>query len=221
MCNLRAFVAVLLLAVMPLAAGADTVRIVALGDSLTAGYGLAAGQGLVPQLQEWLDAQGADALVVNAGVSGDTTAAARARLDWVLGEGADGLMVALGGNDMLRGLPPEEAGANLAAILEAAQARDLPVLLVGMKAPPNWGPDYKTAFDDIYPDLAARHGALLYPDFFAGLAAQGADMADPASMARWMQPDGIHPSAEGAAVIAAAFGPSVLELIAQARKAAD
>jgi len=215
--------AALLMAVLAAPAGvrAETppLRIVALGDSLTAGYGLLPGEGLVPKLQGWLDARDAGAQLVNAGVSGDTTAGARARLDWVLGEGADALIVTLGGNDMLRGLPPAEARANLAAIMDAARARGLPVLLVGMKAPANWGPDYKAAFDAIYPDLAARYGALLYPDFFAGLAAEGADMADPASLARWMQPDGIHPDAAGARVIAAALGPAVLELIGRVREA--
>ena len=219
LCNLRALAAVLILVAAPLAGGAGTLRIVALGDSLTAGYGLPADQGLVPRLQAWLDARGADALLVNAGVSGDTTAGARARLDWALGDGADALIVTLGGNDMLRGLPPAEARANLADILATARTRGLPVLLVGMKAPANWGPEYKTAFDAIYPELAREYDALLFPDFFAGLAAQGADMADPASLARWMQPDGIHPGSEGVQAIAGALGPAVLELIARARAA--
>lgn len=192
------------------------VTVVALGDSLTAGYGLAEGEGLVPQLQAWLDGQGVAATVQNAGVSGDTTAGAAARLDWALGPEAQALMVTLGGNDMLRGLPPAEARANLDAILAAAGARGLPVLLVAMKAPANWGPDYKADFDAMYADLAAAHGALLAEDFFAGLAAAGADPADPASLARWMQPDGIHPNAEGVAEIVKALGPKVAELVARA-----
>ena len=196
---------------------AENVTVVLLGDSLTAGYGLAAGEGLVPQVQEWLDAQGAAVTVQNAGVSGDTTAGGLSRLDWALSPEAQALVVELGGNDMLRGLPPDEVKANLTAILEGAKARGLPVLLVGMKAPANWGPDYKAAFDAIYPDLAAQYGALLAEDFFAGLMAAGADPADPASMARWMQADGIHPNPEGARLIAADLGPRIVELAARVR----
>ena len=198
---------------------AESVTLVALGDSLTAGYGLPQDQGLVPQLEGWLRANGAEVTVVNAGVSGDTTAGGLSRLDWSLTPETDALMVTLGGNDMLRGLSPQEVKANLTGILEGARARGLPVLLVGMKAPSNWGPDYKTAFDAVYPDLAAQYGALLTEDFFAGLVAAGADPADPASMARWMQADGIHPNAEGARLIAAALGPAVLALVARVPRA--
>ncbi|WP_412917544.1 arylesterase [Pseudogemmobacter blasticus] len=204
-------IALILLAGLP--AAAEPVTVVALGDSLTAGYGLPEGEGLVPQLQGWLAAQGADAVLVNAGVSGDTTAGGRARLDWALTPETDALIVTLGGNDMLRGLPPAEVRANLDAILTAADQRGLPVLLVAMKAPGNWGPDYKAEFDAVYPDLAAAHGALLMEDFFAGLAAAGADPADPASLSAWMQADGIHPNAKGVAEIVKALGPKVQELI--------
>ncbi len=124
-------------------------------------------------------------------------------------------MVTLGGNDMLRGLPPAEARANLEAILLKATERGLPVLLVAMKAPANWGPDYKADFDAMYGELAAAHGALLAEDFFAGLTAAGADPADPASLARWMQADGIHPNREGVAEIVKALGPKVAELVAE------
>ncbi len=184
-----------------------------LGDSLTAGYGLPEGAGLVPQLQDWLAGQGAAVVLQNAGVSGDTTAGGLLRLDWALGGDVQALVVALGGNDMLRGLPPEAVRANLTGILEGARARGLPVLLVAMKAPANWGPDYKRDFDAIYPDLAAQYGALLAEEFFQGLTDAGADPADPAAMARWMQADGIHPNAEGARLIAAALGPAVLALV--------
>ncbi|MGA0542098.1 arylesterase [Neotabrizicola sp. VNH66] len=202
------------------AARAEPVQIVALGDSLTAGYGLNEGEGLVPQLQLWLDGQGAEAVVQNAGVSGDTTAGGLARVDWALGPDADALIVTLGGNDMLRGLPPEEVRRNLSAILEVAAGRGLPVLLVPMKAPSNWGADYKTAFDAIYPELAAETGAILAPEFFSGLMAEGADPSDPASMGAWMQADGIHPNAQGVKLIVAALGPAVLELIAAAQDGA-
>ena len=212
--RLRNVTIALLLLAAP--AAAEPVTVVALGDSLTAGYGLPEGEGLVPQLQGWLAAQGADAVVVNAGVSGDTTAGGLARLDWALSPETDALIVTLGGNDMLRGLPPEEVRANLSAIVAAAKARGLPVLLVAMKAPGNYGPEYKAAFDRIYPDLAASEGTLLAPDFFEGLTAAGADPANPASMARWMQTDGIHPNRDGVAEIVKALGPKVLELIGQA-----
>lgn len=122
-------------------AWAEPVTVVALGDSLTAGYGLSPEAGLVPQLQAWLTEQGRDVVVVNAGVSGDTTAGGLARLDWSLTPETDALIVELGGNDMLRGLPPAEARANLEAILKAGQARGLPMLLVGMKAPGNLVPN--------------------------------------------------------------------------------
>jgi acyl-CoA thioesterase-1 len=193
---------------------AEPVVVAALGDSLTAGYGLAPEQGLVPQLEGWLKAAGADVVVQNAGVSGDTTAGGLSRLDWALGPEVDALIVTLGGNDMLRGLPPEEARGNLEAILVKAQARGLPVLLVGMTAPGNYGPDYKAAFDAMYPELAAAHGAVLMPDFFDGFRAAGADLADPASYAAWMQADGIHPNADGVGLIVQALGPKVQELLA-------
>jgi acyl-CoA thioesterase-1 len=193
---------------------AEPITLVALGDSLTAGYGLPQDQGLVPQLEGWLKAEGMDVTVVNAGVSGDTTAGGRARLDWSLTPETDALMVTLGGNDMLRGLPPEEARANLTAILEGAKAKGLPVLLVGMQAPGNYGADYKSAFDAIYPDLAAEFGATLYPFFFQGL---GEGNADPAALRAFMQEDGIHPSAEGVARIVADLGPAVQGFLTAAK----
>jgi acyl-CoA thioesterase-1 len=192
---------------------AEPVTVVALGDSLTAGYGLPADQGFVPQLQAWLDAQGAEAVLENAGVSGDTTAGGLARLDWALSDQADALIVTLGGNDMLRGLPPDAARANLDAILAAAAERGLPVLLIGMSAPGNYGADYKAAFDGMYPDLAARYGAILAPNFFGPLLQGGVDAA---AIRRYMQPDGIHPSAEGVARIVEGLGPQVVELVSRA-----
>jgi acyl-CoA thioesterase I len=170
----------------------------------------------VPQLQAWIDAKGADVRLENAGVSGDTTAGGLARLSWALGEDADGLIVALGGNDMLRGLPPAEVRANLDAILTEAGTKGVPVLLVGMSAPGNFGADYKTAFDAAYPDLAAEHGALLAPDFFSGLRDAGADPSDPATLAAFMQADGIHPNRDGVARIVEGLGPFVLDLLARA-----
>jgi acyl-CoA thioesterase-1 len=190
------------------ALAADLPRVLALGDSLTAGYGLPQAEGFVPQLNAWLAEQGVQAEVINAGVSGDTTAGGAARLEWSLAGGAQALIVNLGGNDLLRGLPPAQARDNLTAIMDTAKAKNLPVLLVGMQAPGNFGPDYKTEFEAIYPDLAAQYGALFLPVYFAPIAtAQGG--LDPA----FMQPDGIHPNAEGVQKIIAAMGPKVLELL--------
>jgi acyl-CoA thioesterase-1 len=195
-----------------LPAGAEPVTVVALGDSLTAGYGLPEGEGLVPQLQGWLRAQGSDAVVVNAGVSGDTTAGGLARLDWSLTPDTDALIVTLGGNDLLRGLDPATTRANLDAILAKAQARNLPVLLIGLPGPANFGPEWKAEFDAIYPDLAAKYDTLLVPDFMAGLGSH-----DPAALRGLMQGDGIHPNAEGVGKIVATLGPEVLALIARAK----
>lgn len=193
---------------------AETLTLVALGDSLTAGYGLPQDQGLVPQLEGWLKAQGDDVVVVNAGVSGDTTAGGLSRLDWSLTPETDALMVTLGGNDLLRGLPPEEARANLSAILAGAKAKGLPVLLVGMQAPGNYGAEYKASFDAIYPELAAQYGATLYPFFFQGLAGGN---NDPAVLRPFLQEDGIHPNAEGVARIVADLGPVVQAFLAAHR----
>ncbi|WP_353347772.1 arylesterase [Aquicoccus sp. SU-CL01552] len=194
-------------------AAAGTVTIAALGDSLTQGYGLLSEQGFVPQLEVWLAAQGADVALINAGVSGDTTAGGAARVGWTLSEDVDAMIVTLGGNDLLRGLAPEVTRANLETILQEAEKAGVPVLLIGMQAPGNYGPAYKAAFDAIYPELAAAHGTLYAESFFAGLEGL---RDDPGAMNRYMQPDGIHPSAEGVRKIVAALGPKVLELVARA-----
>ncbi|OZA14565.1 MAG: arylesterase [Rhodobacterales bacterium 17-64-5] len=197
-------------------AWAEPVTVVALGDSLTAGYGLAdQSDGLVPQLERWLQARGADVVVENAGVSGDTTAGGLSRLDWALVPETDAVIVTLGGNDLLRGIDPAASRASLAGILEGVKARGLPVLLVAMSAPGNYGPEYKAAFDAMYPDLAAEYDAVLMEDFFAGLWAAGGDPSDPASLAAYVQPDGIHPSAEGVRLIVEGLGPKVEELLAR------
>ncbi|MEO1722462.1 MAG: arylesterase [Pseudomonadota bacterium] len=185
---------------------AEPVRIVAIGDSLTAGYGLEQGTGFVPQLNAWLAENGApEAEVVNMGVSGDTTAGGKARLNWALADGADAVMVALGANDLLRGVQPAESRANLTAMLDALQVRGLPVLLAGISAPNNYGPDYKAEFDRIYPELSEEYGAILHPSFLAGLSGEPA----------LFQSDGLHPNAEGVAQMVDAIGPRVLELIAR------
>lgn len=197
-------------------AWAEPVTIVALGDSLTAGYGLAdQSQGFVPVLEGWLKAKGHDVVVQNAGVSGDTTAGGLARVGWALGPDAEALIVTLGGNDLLRGIDPAESRKNLDGILKEAAARKLPVLLVSMKAPGNFGPEYKTAFDGMYGELAAQYGTLLADDFFGGLRAAGADPTDPASLATFMQADGLHPNPEGVKLIVEGLGPKVEELLAK------
>lgn len=198
----------LLLCVAAGPATADQVDILALGDSLTAGYGLMDQDGFVPQLTAWLAANGHPARVVNAGVSGDTTAGGLSRFAWSLDGTIDAVIVALGGNDLLRGIDPGVARANLAAILDIAKTEDLPVLLVGLQAPGNYGPDYKAAFDAIWPDLSAQYGTLMVPSFFVGFEGR-----DPARMGDLMQPDGIHPNAEGVAAIVAGLGPHVIRLI--------
>jgi acyl-CoA thioesterase-1 len=196
---------------------AEPVTIVALGDSLTAGYGLEEGQGFVPVLEAWLKGKGADVVVQNAGVSGDTTAGGLSRIDWALGPDADAVIVTLGGNDMLRGVDPAEAKRNLEGIMAAVAARGLPALVVGMKAPGNYGPDYKAAFDAMYAEIATAHGAVLATSFFDGLIAAGADPGDPASMVAFMQADGIHPNPDGVLKIVEGLGPKVMDLIAQVK----
>jgi acyl-CoA thioesterase-1 len=193
------------------AAQADSARILALGDSLTAGYGLMDQDGLVPQLNAWFKADGTDITVVNAGVSGDTSAGGLSRLDWALDDGITAMMVILGGNDLLRGIAPQATRANLDAILQKAQARGLKVLLVGMKAPGNFGPAYKEEFDRLYPELAETYGARHIDSFFGLL---DPDATDPAALSAFMQPDGIHPNAEGVKKIVAALAPQIKDMLA-------
>ncbi|MEL7282454.1 MAG: arylesterase [Pseudomonadota bacterium] len=205
--------AALVLLSTPLAA--EEVTVLALGDSLTQGFGLPQEDGLVPQLQRWLDERGVDATLINAGVSGDTTAGGAARVGWSLTPEVDAMIVTLGGNDMLRGLDPAEARHNIETILQVAQTEDVDVLLVGMQAPGNYGPEYKEAFDSLYPDLAQAYGTLFFESFFSGLGSN-----DPAQLRPFFQADGIHPNATGVARIVDALGPAVLTLV-QSSAAAD
>jgi acyl-CoA thioesterase-1 len=203
----------LILLAVPGLASAEEIVVAALGDSLTQGYGLPEADGFVPQLQAWLDLQGADVRLINAGVSGDTTAGGLSRVAWTLTPEVDAMIVNLGGNDLLRGLDPAMSRSNIDGILQAAQAADVEVLLVGMQAPGNFGPDYKQAFDSIYPELAAQYDTLLVADFFAGFGTAEGDLA---AARAYMQPDGIHPNAEGVGRIVEAIGPMVLNLVARA-----
>lgn len=198
-----------LAAALPVAA--DEVVIAALGDSLTQGYGLLQEDGFVAQMEGWLQARGHDVRLINAGVSGDTTAGGLARAAWTLTDEVDAMIVTLGGNDLLRAIPPEASRANLAGILDAASRAGVEVLLVGMSAPGNYGPEYQQAFDAMYPDLAEQYGTHYAESFFAGLAAMAE--TDPATLVDVMQADGIHPNADGVALIVEALGPEVEALI--------
>jgi acyl-CoA thioesterase-1 len=195
---------------------AEPVTIAALGDSLTQGYGLPQEEGFVPQLENWLRARGHDVVVLNAGVSGDTTAGGLSRVDWTLTPEVDAMIVALGGNDLLRAIPPEASRANLDGILARAQEKDVDVLLIGLEAPGNYGPDYKAAFDTMYPDLAAKYGTLYSRSFLAGLV-DGVDRTE--ALTGMMQSDGIHPNAQGVLRIVETLGPYVEDLVARARAA--
>ena len=177
--------------------------IVALGDSLMAGWGLEYGDSLPVQLEAWLNEAGLSVEVVNAGVSGDTTAGGIARLDWVLGNGPDLVIVELGANDALRGLDPATTRANLDSILVQLKERRVKILLAGMLAPPNLGDEYAEAFNSIYPELADKHGVMLYPFILDGVAAKP----------ELNQDDGMHPNARGVAVIVERLGPVLRRLM--------
>ena len=183
------------------------MTIVALGDSLTAGYGLPARDAFPVQLQRALAAKGMMVNVINGGVSGDTTTGGLSRLDWSVPDGTDGVILELGANDALRGFNPGVARKALDAMLRRLKERKIPVLLCGMLAPPNLGTEYGSAFNAIYPELAAQYGAILYPFFLAGVA------ADP----KLNQPDGLHPTAAGVATIVENILPRVEELIARTK----
>ena len=181
--------------------------IVALGDSLTAGFGLPQDEAFPAQLEAALKARGHNVTVVNAGVSGDTASAGLKRLDWALPGDASAVIVELGANDALQGLPPEVTKAALTEIIEKLKARGLPVLLAGMEAPRNMGPDYVEAFRAVYADLAAQYDVIFYPFFLEG-AALNDDM---------MLGDGIHPNGKGVAAIVENILPRVEELLAKAK----
>lgn len=200
--------ALLVMAAAPVvsAAAGQPVRILMLGDSLTSGHGLIKGESLPDKLQEALQKDAPGVQILNAGVSGDTTAGGRSRLAWSLSAQPDALIVALGANDGLRGLAPEQTYANLNAILNAAKKAGLPVLLAGMRAPPNLGPEYGDAFNAVFPRLATEHGVPLFPFLLEGVVAKPALNQD----------DGIHPNPKGVAVIVRNILPLVLKLAERA-----
>jgi acyl-CoA thioesterase I len=186
-----------------LSATSHARRIVCLGDSLTAGLGLSSDQAYPAQLAEHLRSAGLEYEVVNAGVSGDTSAGGLRRLDWSMAGDVQVLVVALGANDGLRGLPPTELRANLARIIETAQARHVRVVLAGMEAPPNFGEAYTREFRDVYRELARTYDLTLIPFFLDGVAGVPA----------LNQADGIHPTAEGQRIVAATIWRAVAPLV--------
>ena len=186
-------------------ARAETIRILALGDSLTAGYGLDLADTFPVRLERALRADGLDVAIINAGVSGDTTAGGLARLGWALADRPDIAIVALGGNDALRGLDPAATRANLDAIVTRTEAAGVRVLLAGMKAPPNLGAEYGRAFEAVFTGVAERHGVALYPFFLEGVAAVPALNQD----------DAIHPNARGIRIMVEGIVPYVRGLIAE------
>jgi acyl-CoA thioesterase-1 len=194
---------------MPQAAAAaePPVRILALGDSLTQGYGIRTGMEFPAQLERALKAGGLNVSVINAGVSGDTSAGGLARLDWSLSERPDAAILEFGGNDALRGLSPAELEKNLDGMLAKLKARNIPVLVAGMKAPRNMGAAYTAQFDAVFERVAKKHGALFYPFFLEGVVLDRS----------LMQPDGTHPNERGVAAIVARMVPMVSELVAKAK----
>jgi acyl-CoA thioesterase-1 len=187
-------------------AAARDVHVLAFGDSLTAGYGLRSGEGFAPQLQDVLRRNGIRAHVINGGVSGNTAAQGRARLKWTL----DGLkvkpdlaIVALGANDMLRGMPPSRTREDLDAIMAEFKRRDIPVVMAGMLAPPNLGTRYMMDFNSIFPDLARKYGAPLYPFFLAGV------VGDP----KLNLPDRVHPNFQGVKKMVSGIAPTIIRAL--------
>lgn len=187
---------------------ARELRLLALGDSLTAGYGLAKSDGFTEQLQAALRAEGLDVVVINAGVSGDTSAGGRSRLDWALADEPDAVIVELGANDGLRGVEPRVTHGNLDAILSRLTAEKLPVLFTGMLAPPNMGREYGAEYRDVFNQLASSYDVVFYPFFLDGVA------GDPALNQR----DGIHPTKEGVAIVVSRMLPAVLEVLRRVKR---
>lgn len=199
-----AFCLGLLFAFSPLQA--QSLRILALGDSLTAGLGVDPADAFPAKLEAALKARGHDIVITNAGVSGDTSTAGAERLDWALGDPVDAIILELGANDALRGIDPDQTEKALDRILTEIKKRNLPVLFAGMLAPRNLGPDYGKKFDALFPRLAQKHGVLFYPFFLDGVA------ADPALN----QPDGLHPNSKGVDMIVSRILPITEDLLKQA-----
>jgi acyl-CoA thioesterase-1 len=187
---------------------AQTIKIVALGDSLTAGFGLTASEAFPAQLEAALKKRGHDVTIVNAGVSGDTSAGGLARIDWSIPDGTDAVILVLGANDMLRGLDPAQTRKALDEAVRRLRGRKIEVLIGGMRAAPNLGADYAAKFDSLYPELAKEHDALIYTFFLDGVAGQR----------ELNLGDGIHPTAKGVSVVVERIIPSVESLIERVKK---
>ena len=185
-------------------ARAEPYKIVGFGDSLMAGYGLDAGQSFPEKLEKALRDKGHDVVIAKAGVSGDTTSGGLARLDWSIPDGTQLVILELGANDMLRGIGPDITEKNLDAMLARLKERNIPVLLAGMRAAPNLGPDYQASFDNIYPHLAEKYGVALYPFFLDGVAADHTYLLE----------DGMHPNAVGIDRIVEKMLPTVEKTMA-------
>jgi acyl-CoA thioesterase I len=196
-------VAALCLLAIATPAGAHVPVILDIGDSLTSGYGLPPEQAFPARLEAWLRQKGIEARVVNVGVSGDTTASGLALLNWELADKPDLVILALGGNDALRGIDPDTVRTNLDKMIQKIETSGAKVLLLGMIAPPNWGAEYKRAFDRIFPELAQAHNVSLYPFFLEGVAMKP----------ELNQPDGIHPNEAGVSVLVDRIGPLVARLV--------
>ena len=193
---------------LPAVARANMLTLVVFGDSLAAGYGLEPIAGFSKQLERALRKKGHKITVLNAGVSGDTTAAGLARFDWALPKKLDAVILELGANDALRGISPKVTYKNLAKILARLRHRNIPVLIAGMRAPSNWGKTYATEFDAIFPDLAQNFNSDLYPFFLKGVALKPS----------LNQPDGLHPNAKGVSIIVKGMLPHVERLLIRAHK---
>ncbi len=198
-----AFVLAVLLTFFSVCASAAETRLLVLGDSLTAGYGLAPEQAFPARLEARLRKDGHAVKVLNAGVSGDTSAGGRARLGWALADRPDLVLIELGANDGLRGLDPAAMKSNLDAIIRTLRGKGIGVMLTGMLAPPNMGPDYEREFNAVFSSLAQEHGVVFYPFFLEGVAARR----------ELNQPDGIHPNERGVAVIVDRIAPYVVRLL--------
>ncbi len=203
-CNVLFAALMLALRIAP-AHAAEAMRIVVLGDSLVAGFNIPAKEAFPAQLERALKLRGHNVEVINAGVSGDTTAGGLERLQWSVPDKTDAVILELGANDALRGLAPQQAKANLEKIIKTLRASGTEILLAGMAAPRNLGETYVKAFDGMYPELASAHGLILYPFFLDGIALNPA----------FNLPDGLHPNAKGVAVIVQNILPKVEELIAK------
>jgi acyl-CoA thioesterase-1 len=201
--------AIAMVLAVALPASAATPRLLILGDSLSAGFGLSHSDSFEVQLRQALAARGHPVSITDGAVSGDTSAGGRARLDWAIGDGADAAIVELGANDGLRGLDPKDMEANLTAILDELAKRHIPVLLTGMYAPPNLGPDYEAAFRAVFDRLGKRPGVIYDPFFLEGVA----------TVSSLNQADGIHPNAEGVRRIVARILPFVEKLLSETNPA--